>query len=647
MEKLTQYKNSINNLVSTANALQKIASAIEEDDLFEQLKLVKLWAEEQDLLLATVGEVSVGKSSFLNALLKQPVLPVSMKESTALVTHVRRGENLKASLYIEGEQIFSSKDLESFNDSYTVHSKRWKDESVGRLARFKKIMTTKNEVNDDTYIEIQLDHPLLQNRVRIIDTPGLNDSGGIRSVITKRFVRKADAAIVLMRADKLLSNSEMAFFEEYILKKHVDHIFILVNRFDKLAADDQITVKEAAYKKFKELNIPEKNIFFVSAKQAVHANSLEKIVVSGEGDFPTKALQRKAESLTPSEQVSLAKDEMLRLRESSALNHFFDVLQEFLVSNKGEGRKKKIENQLQEIGKRLNDELDDANKDLLRTNDEVKTELKRNRDEHKQSIKAMETTRQKFSEKTRLEKHEFLKRFEKVFEAIKAEVEAETTITHINSSEAANALLKARADELMDRIQSWVLEELPKIEQSVRQIYLNEYSSQLPTVQNVFVMPTIRSAFIPAEIKSSSSNTDSAALTGAALGFGAAALLGVGIFGALLLIPAAAMGAAFLAEESSSSSDGRKLKQRLSKEIEKLYVRVEKESKKTIQTGFDQSVETWMNDMEESIQKSFERTEKRLKKIEKSFKDEETNVSKEIEYIHSLKIEVQAQLARI
>jgi len=74
LEKLTQYKNSINNLVSTANALQKIASAIEQDDLFEQLKLVKLWTEEQDLLLATVGEVSVGKSSFLNALLKHPVL---------------------------------------------------------------------------------------------------------------------------------------------------------------------------------------------------------------------------------------------------------------------------------------------------------------------------------------------------------------------------------------------------------------------------------------------------------------------------------------------------------------------------------------------------------------------------------------------
>ncbi|TCI22628.1 dynamin family protein [Exiguobacterium sp. SL-9] len=647
MEKLTQYKNSINNLVSTANSLQKIAVEIEEDDLFEQLKMVKLWAEEQDLLLATVGEVSVGKSSFLNALLKQPVLPVSMKESTALVTHVRRGENLKASLYIEGEQIFSSKDLESFNDSYTVHSKRWKDESVGRLARFKKIMTTKNEVNEDTYIEIQLNHPLLQNRVRIIDTPGLNDSGGIRSVITKRFVRKADAAIVLMRADKLLSNSEMMFFEEYILKKHVDHIFILVNRFDKLAEGDQLTVKEAAYKKFGELNIPEKNIFFISAKQAVQANSLEKIIEKGEGDFPTKALQRQAASLTPSEKVSLAQSEMTRLRETSALNDFFDVLQEFLVSNKGEGRKKKIENQLQEIGKRLLNQLDEANKDLLRTNDEVKSELERNQNEHKQSIKVMESTRQKFNEKTRTEKHDFIKRFEKVFESIKKEVEAETKLTHINSSEAANALLKARADELMDRIQSWIVEELPRIEQNVRQIYLNEYSSQLPAVQNMFVMPTIRSEFIPAEIKSSSSNTDAAALTGAAVGFGAAALLGIGIFGALLLIPAAAMGAAFLSEESSSSTDSRKLKERVKKEIEKLYVRVEKESKKTIQAGFDSSVEAWMKDMEESIQKSFKRTEKRLKKIEQSFKDEETNVTKEIEYVNSLKTEVHAQLDRI
>ena len=646
MSKLTHYKKSIDELVNIAGGLQIIAHEIENYDLFEQLKIVKIWAEEQDLLLATVGEVSVGKSSFLNALLGQPVLPVSAKESTALVTHVRRGENLKVSLYIKGQQVLSSNDLTSFNDSYTVHSKKWKEEQTGRLALFKKVMTTKNEVDEDTYIDIQLNHPLLHNRLRIIDTPGLNDSGGIRSVITKRFVRKADAAIVLMRADKLLSSSELLFFEEYILKKHTDHIFILVNRFDRLDEQDQSKVRAAAYERFGALSIPEQNIFFISAKQALQANQLEEFVAKGEGELPIKSLQRQADHLSQEEKVTLAEQEMVRLKKSSSLNHFFNSLQEFLVAEKGEGRIKKIETQLKETGERLIAELNLANKDLRRTSEEVQVELEINRVKRETSEKAMEETRKKFSEKTRMEKREFIERFESMFQSLKKEVEEETKRTVISSAQEANSVLEARADELVERVQYWIKEELPRVEHNVRQIYMNEYSNQVPAVQNLFVMPVVQSEFLPVESNTTSNNSDSAAVTGAAVGLGAAALLGVGLLGALLLVPAAAIGASIIAEESSSSSRN-KMNERLNKEVDKLYVKLEKNSKKAIQDGFDSSVEMWMSEMEESVQAAYNRTEKRLRKVEESFKNEESIVASEIEHINTLINKVQTQLARL
>src|SRR5207253_3619287 len=84
------------------------------------------------------------------------------------------------------------------------------------------------------HIELQVPSAVLEHRVTIVDTPGVNDINEQRAEITYGYLPRADAAVFLLDATQILSASERQFLEERILRSTRERLVFVVAKADLL-----------------------------------------------------------------------------------------------------------------------------------------------------------------------------------------------------------------------------------------------------------------------------------------------------------------------------------------------------------------------------------------------------------------------------
>lgn len=607
MKDLNEYKVKLDDLYRLGNELRQVISAEEDDPVHQQIQKIQHWVKEQDLLIATVGEVSVGKSTFMNSILKEEVLPTAVRESTALVTYVKRGKEKKATFYLGDQKMHESEDLASFNEHYIVKSKV-KEESAFSLLmpkEFKKLKDGSSE--KEARIVIEIDNPLLQNQVQIIDTPGLNDAQGIRSLITKRFIMKADAVIVLLRADKLLSQSEIEFFTSHILKKHLHHIFVLVNRIDYLKTEEEaVKVKQEAIKKLTGFGILEQNIHFISAKQAVLAERLDKYLLHPSEDFlqgvPSISIRRMMEPHQDNLQLMIGKleEHIIELKQLSGIPVFFEALESYLVNQKGEARihkiKQEFQNVIQELTELLQEEFINLSLDEM--------EITQKHEQLVSEVGYIEIAMKKSSETLKdillVNERLFHEKFDEEFNANQKKYLNEIKKNFSFKSESkAEKILKRITGELGLMMEEWTREEFPKFEEEIQKKYIEELQGYVSKSFDEKKLIHMNSVFGNVErhfeyVESGGIPTEIAAIGGGLTGAGLAATIGAGVIGAAILAPLAAISAIFLLGNGGASQEpsSKELRKAVKKEFKtasfKISILMKKEISKALQASFDQ-----------------------------------------------------------
>jgi len=124
------------------------------------------------------------------------------------------------------------------------------------------------------FLEIGYPAPLLQERVLLVDTPGVNDLSLQRADITYSYVPRADAVLFLLDAGQILKESERVFLEEKLLKGSRDKIVFVVTKWDLL---DEAERKEAlAYAKLKLGDLVKNPIVFPVSSQTALAGRREE-----------------------------------------------------------------------------------------------------------------------------------------------------------------------------------------------------------------------------------------------------------------------------------------------------------------------------------------------------------------------------------
>jgi small GTP-binding protein len=211
--------------------------------------------DDERFTLVVLGEFNHGKSTFINALLAEPVLPTGITPTTAVLTHVLEGAPAATLIFESGER----------RSIASGALAPWLVVESGTLGGFP------NPPGDRTNLHhVELTHPasILQNRLTIVDTPGVNDINEQRADITYGYVPRADAVVFLLDATQILTASERQFLEERILRSARDRLIFVIAKADLLDAGELEETMQFARKHLSAI-VHEPAIFAVSAKRAL------------------------------------------------------------------------------------------------------------------------------------------------------------------------------------------------------------------------------------------------------------------------------------------------------------------------------------------------------------------------------------------
>lgn len=189
-------------------------------------------------LIAVIGQFSSGKSTFLNALLGQDILPSGLTPVTAKAVRLKFAKMPLLSVkFINGsESLLASSDLAELN-------KLGKQVSSMTLYAPSEIL---KEIN-------------------FIDTPGLNSLRDADTKETKNTLKKVSGAIWLSLANNAAKASELESIKE-ILKVNDLKAICLINQKDKLSEDELESLLKHTGQTYGELF---EDIIAISSKQAL------------------------------------------------------------------------------------------------------------------------------------------------------------------------------------------------------------------------------------------------------------------------------------------------------------------------------------------------------------------------------------------
>lgn len=188
--------------------------------------------------LAVLGQFKRGKSTLLNALLGESLLPASVVPLTAIPTFIRLGDTPRIRVSCE-----NGHDTEEFTGNTT-------EERTEFLNRFVTEEGNPQNRLGVTEVEVFLPSPLLAKGVVLIDTPGIGSTYRHNTEATLNFLPQCDAALFLVSADPPMTQVEVEFLRE--VRERVPKLFFVLNKIDYLDQEEHFVALEFLKKTLQE-----------------------------------------------------------------------------------------------------------------------------------------------------------------------------------------------------------------------------------------------------------------------------------------------------------------------------------------------------------------------------------------------------------
>lgn len=226
--------------------------------------------------IQVIGTFKNGKSTFINSLLGEAVLPAYALPCTAVINEVKYGEKKEAILYFRNP--LPENLPASISPKALAHMQKHNMKDVPPLhIEYSELEDyvvipmgedPKERLLESPYEKVELFWPLemLKEGVEIIDSPGLEEDD-TRTRVTMDYLTKADAILFVLTADKLCSKAELDFIENNLHEFGFTDPFFIVNRFDLIPENQREGIMRFAKMKLGEFSTNE--IFYVSAQQAL------------------------------------------------------------------------------------------------------------------------------------------------------------------------------------------------------------------------------------------------------------------------------------------------------------------------------------------------------------------------------------------
>jgi GTP-binding protein EngB required for normal cell division len=271
--------------VSAETSLRRLVDLAEElgsERVQEEATALAQRTAEGRFYVACVGQFKRGKSTLLNALLGDRLLPTGVLPLTTVPTIVRYGSSRRARVRFEGGT--------------------WTDIAPEDLAQYVSEELNPENRKGVVGVEAFSPSPLLAQGMCFVDTPGLGSVFAGNTAATHAFVPHIDAAIIVVGADPPIAGEELTLVGE--IGKQVADLVIVMNKADRTSDEERHIAKSFTSKMLeKQLRRPIGHIYEVSAEERLRNEgpgrdwerliaALEKLIGESGRDLVRAAGQR-------------------------------------------------------------------------------------------------------------------------------------------------------------------------------------------------------------------------------------------------------------------------------------------------------------------------------------------------------------------
>jgi GTPase SAR1 family protein len=257
-------------LVDLADELGQVVDGIGHKTLGDTVRELRAVVATDTFRVLIAGEFNAGKSTTVNAMLGEKVLPAGGTPTTAVLCVVRWSESSSAVLFRADRRMGDGLDPKPAPIDVT------------KLEHYVTVGAGRGKPNKWGLAEIYWPLELCRQGIEIIDSPGLNDSAD-HSKITLDYVNKADAVVFVFSALQALAESERSVVDQQLKVFSHDSMFCLVNRINQVDDDETAKViKDLRARIHEYWGLGDNRVFFIDAKAALGSRANGKHALAGQ-----------------------------------------------------------------------------------------------------------------------------------------------------------------------------------------------------------------------------------------------------------------------------------------------------------------------------------------------------------------------------
>jgi GTPase Era involved in 16S rRNA processing len=433
VEKINTFQSFMNKLTAL-NYLNELKFS---DDLANLIQLKEQLSKHR-FAIAVIGEFSTGKSTFINALLNDDILPATYRPTTNQLMRIQH-DDINKRIYVDGA-----------------------NPEIDALSLTKETIK-KLDSDTDGLIVIDTKIPAPMDQFLIYDTPGVNDPSALSEEIVFDLLSKVDVVIFMLRADSALKETEINFLQQLVLKKDLGKFFFVINFSDSLSVDDANGVREHVVNSLghlvqwpiKELN---ERVFLYSAKQVLNSSTDKNVVITSKTDIEnihTRLLQS-----------------VQRFSESG----YVELMTAF------------SRNHIKEIAKSVTDKLSAAIDNAYGKDDDYLQALEQINEEINSFRHKIHVNELAFRNEIRTKKYELIKNIEIEFNAVRIEIKTsvmESNDQHLNNTDWMQKHIRKLIEDKVPPILETFLIEIKQITKEFDQQILPALDSSIIKIEGI------------------------------------------------------------------------------------------------------------------------------------------------------------------
>lgn len=257
------YQTMVSNVNTSTINLERICKKMDLEDHAKALKEVSARLQNHVFRIGIMGEFKRGKSTVINALLGQEIVPADVLPCSATLNRIVWDASPHAQI--------------NFKKGPDGQARPSKNVPVEELSSYVTKLTEESEEQASEVEDAVVYYPckFCQNGVEIIDTPGLNDDERMDAV-SEKVIPTLDAIIMVVVPGSPFSISEANFVRNKIMTSDLSRLIFVVNKIDTIRERDRKRSVDGIREKI-EKTILEKTASMYGKDSQEYANAKSKL----------------------------------------------------------------------------------------------------------------------------------------------------------------------------------------------------------------------------------------------------------------------------------------------------------------------------------------------------------------------------------